>query len=74
MFELGNAVEKSAELPEVQLQETSDVLEIALPYVYPVRLKPFKLDVLPSPWPVIAAFDKYEVRIGAKRPCPSLKR
>ncbi|ORY82960.1 hypothetical protein BCR35DRAFT_352119, partial [Leucosporidium creatinivorum] len=65
MFELGRAVEKGAELPEVQLEETSGVLEICLPYIYPARLDPFKLE-LDGDFGAVKMFHKYELARGAE--------
>jgi len=60
IFELGKALVEGAELPEVQLDETSAILEVSLPYLYPKRVEPFRLD-FPRTWEVIKLFDKYEV-------------
>ncbi|ORY82988.1 hypothetical protein BCR35DRAFT_331355 [Leucosporidium creatinivorum] len=65
MFELGEAAEKGAELPQVQLEETSAILEIALPYVYPNLLEPFKLD-LKGDFAVVKMFEKYGLDRGSE--------
>lgn len=62
MFEVGRATSGDGELPRVDLEETSAVLEIGLPYVYPGRVDPFKLSWnTKASWYVISMFDKYEV-------------
>jgi hypothetical protein len=62
MFDIGRATAGDGELPKVDLKETSAVLEVALPYVYPGRVDPFKLSCSnKESWDVIAVFDKHEV-------------
>lgn len=57
MFSL---VSGSTEIAEVQLEESSEALEVALPYLYPKRVEPFVLS-FPKTWEVVKLCDKYEV-------------
>lgn len=62
MFALGSELENGAELPRVDLEETSEVLETCLPYVYPARAGPFQLH-LEGDFGAPRMFHKYEVSL-----------
>lgn len=62
MFEVGSEVSKPGKLPTVPLQESSAVLEIVLPYIYPVRLEGFSVEQ-PLLYEIIRALDKYGVSL-----------
>ncbi|ORY82968.1 hypothetical protein BCR35DRAFT_79752 [Leucosporidium creatinivorum] len=64
MFEVCRAT-GGAQLPSIDLEETTAGLEIGLPYVYPGRVDPFKLSrSRKDDWDVISMFDKYEIARG----------
>jgi hypothetical protein len=60
MFKLPSPSPASEAAP-IPVDDSSSVLEIALPYVYGVPIGPFELN-FPETWDVFKVFDKYEAR------------
>jgi hypothetical protein len=69
MLETASNSTEGSELPTVDLEESSDVLEVVFAYFYPIRVPPWTLK-LPGDLPFFRAFDKYEVCL--RSPPPSL--
>lgn len=47
----------------LQMEETSKVLDIILPYFYPVRIEPWDSNLVTN-WKTFAAFEKYGVSLN----------